>query len=128
MKPGEYILRSEPVTCNAGTDAISLQIINRGDRPIQVGSHYHFAEVNDALEFDRESAHGRRLDIPAGTAVRFEPGDAKTVNLIELSGTREVFGFRDRVNGKLDGADAHPGAGQAPAADTATNAAEKDGQ
>ena len=128
MKPGEYILRSEPVTCNAGTDAISLQIINRGDRPIQVGSHYHFAEVNDALEFDRESAYGCRLDIPAGTAVRFEPGDAKTVNLIQLAGTREVFGFRDQVNGKLDGADARPGAGQTPAADTATKAAEKDGQ
>lgn len=126
MKPGEYILRSEPVTCNAGKDAISLQIINRGDRPIQVGSHYHFGEVNDALEFDREAAYGRRLDIPAGTAVRFEPGDAKTVNLVELAGTRQAFGFRDQVNGKLDGVDARPGAGQSTAADTATKVAEKD--
>ena len=78
-----------------GHAALSLKVINRGDRPIQVGSHYHFAEVNDAMEFDREAAYGRRLDIPAGTAVRFEPGDAKTVNLIELSGSREVHGFRD---------------------------------
>ncbi|POH57774.1 urease subunit beta [Arthrobacter glacialis] len=101
MIPGEYVLRSEAVTCNAGMQALSIKVINRGDRPIQVGSHYHFAEVNDALEFDRQSAYGRRLDIPAGTAVRFEPGDAKTVNLIDLSGTREVHGFRDRVNGPL---------------------------
>ncbi|MGO2540371.1 MAG: urease subunit beta [Specibacter sp.] len=102
MKPGEYILREEAVTCNAGSEPISLKIINRGDRPVQVGSHYHFAEVNDAMEFDRQAAYGRRLDIPAGTAVRFEPGDAKTVNLIELSGTREVHGFRDQLNGPLD--------------------------
>lgn len=101
MIPGEYVLRSEAVTCNAGMQPLSIKVINRGDRPIQVGSHYHFAEVNDAMEFDREAAHGRRLDIPAGTAVRFEPGDAKTVNLIELSGTREVHGFRDLVNGPL---------------------------
>ncbi|AIY00112.1 urease subunit beta [Arthrobacter sp. PAMC 25486] len=121
MKPGEYILRDEPVLCNAGSEAIQLSVVNRGDRPVQVGSHYHFAEVNDALEFDRDAAYGRRLDIPAGTAVRFEPGDPKTVNLIELSGTRHVYGFRDQVNGKLDGADAHPGAGQ-----NATT--EKDGQ
>lgn len=102
MIPGEYVLRSDAVTCNAGMAALSIKVINRGDRPIQVGSHYHFAEVNDALEFDRHGAYGRRLDIPAGTAVRFEPGDAKTVNLIELSGTRQVHGFRDRVNGPLD--------------------------
>lgn len=118
MKPGEYVLREEPVQCNAGSDAISLTVTNRGDRPIQVGSHYHFAEVNDAMEFDRDAARGRRLDIPAGTAVRFEPGDAKTVNLINYSGNRQVFGFRDRVNGMLDAGSAHPGAGQAPAATT----------
>ncbi|WP_332759496.1 urease subunit beta [Pseudarthrobacter sp.] len=101
MKPGEYILRTEPVTCNAGLIPRALAVINRGDRPIQVGSHYHFFEVNDALEFDRDAAHGFRLDIPAGTAVRFEPGDAKTVNLLALSGERAVFGFRDRINGPL---------------------------
>lgn len=102
MKPGEYILRPEPITCNAGLIPRALAVINRGDRPIQVGSHYHFFEVNDALEFDREAAYGFRLDIPAGTAVRFEPGDAKTVNLLALSGEREVHGFRDRVNGPLE--------------------------
>jgi urease subunit beta len=102
MIPGEYILRAEPISCNAGTEASSLQVTNRGDRPIQVGSHYHFFEVNDALEFDRAAARGRRLDIPAGTAVRFEPGDAKTIRLIALSGSREVHGFRDMVNGPLD--------------------------
>jgi len=101
MKPGEYILRSEVVTCNEGMEALALKVTNRGDRPIQVGSHYHFAEVNDAMEFDRTAAYGRRLDIPAGTAVRFEPGDAKTVHLIELAGTRQVHGFRDMVNGPL---------------------------
>ena len=93
MKPGEYILRADAVTCNAGLIPLSLKVTNRGDRPIQVGSHYHFAEVNDAIEFYREASYGFRLDIPAGTAVRFEPGDAKTVNLIALSGAREVFGL-----------------------------------
>lgn len=102
MKPGEYILRPEPVTCNAGLIPRALAVINRGDRPIQVGSHYHFFEVNDALEFDRDAAYGFRLDIPAGTAVRFEPGDEKTVNLLAYSGDRAVHGFRDRVNGPLE--------------------------
>ncbi|MGA7206611.1 MAG: urease subunit beta [Specibacter sp.] len=107
MIPGEYILRADPITCNAESSASSIQVTNRGDRPIQVGSHYHFFEVNDALEFDRAAARGQRLDIPAGTAVRFEPGDAKTINLIGLSGSREVHGFRDMINGPLD-ADAAP--------------------
>jgi urease subunit beta len=102
MIPGEYILRADPVTCNAGMEAMSLQVTNRGDRPIQVGSHYHFFEVNAALEFDRAAARGYRLDIPAGTAVRFEPGDSKTINLIALTGTREVHGFQNKVNGPLD--------------------------
>jgi len=102
MIPGEYILRADPITCNAGLIPRALAVTNRGDRPIQVGSHYHFAEVNDALEFDREAAYGFRLDIPAGTAVRFEPGDQKTVNLLALSGSREVYGLRDRVNGPLE--------------------------
>ena len=86
MIPGEYVLRPEPVTVNAGREAIDVVVVNTGDRPVQVGSHFHFAEANAALEFDREAAYGRRLDIPAGTAARFEPGDSKTVRLIELAG------------------------------------------
>lgn len=101
MIPGEYVLRSEPLTVNAGREAIAVVVVNRGDRPVQVGSHYHFAEANPALEFDREAAHGRRLDIPAGTAARFEPGDSRTVRLIALAGSREVFGLSNAVNGSL---------------------------
>ncbi len=103
MIPGEYILRPDPVTANAGREAIEIAVTNTGDRPVQVGSHYHFAEANRALDFDREAAYGRRLDIPAGTAARFEPGDSRTVRLIELAGRREVFGLSNAVNGKLDG-------------------------
>lgn len=102
MIPGEYILRSAPVTLNAGRQAIDVVVTNTGDRPVQVGSHFHFSEANSALEFDREAAHGRRLDIPAGTAARFEPGDSRTVRLIELAGRREVFGLSNAVNGLLD--------------------------
>ncbi|MBT8160457.1 MULTISPECIES: urease subunit beta [Arthrobacter] len=102
MIPGEYRLREEPIVCNSGRDAVAVKVVNRGDRPVQVGSHYHFAEANPALEFDRDAAQGRRLDIPAGTAARFEPGDAKTVQLVELAGTREVYGLRNAVNGSLD--------------------------
>lgn len=101
MKPGEYILRDEPISCNTGLIPLSLKVVNHGDRPIQVGSHYHFAEVNSALDFDRDAAYGFRLDIPAGTAVRFEPGDAKTVNLVSIGGDREVYGLRNEVNGHL---------------------------
>jgi urease beta subunit len=101
MKPGEYILREEPVVCNEGAETRIMNVINRGDRPVQVGSHYHFAEVNPALDMDRVAARGFRLDIPAGTAVRFEPGDARSVHLVEISGSREVHGFQDRVNGAL---------------------------
>ncbi|UXM91969.1 urease subunit beta [Paenarthrobacter sp. JL.01a] len=103
MIPGEYRLRPGSITCNSGREAIAVEVVNRGDRPVQIGSHYHFAEANRALEFDREAAYGRRLDIPAGTAARFEPGDRKTVQLIELAGSREVFGLSNAVNGKLDG-------------------------
>ena len=103
MIPGEYVLRPEPVTANAARDAIELPVTNTGDRPVQVGSHFHFAEANRALAFDREAAYGRRLDIPAGTAARFEPGDSRSVQLIELAGSREVFGLSNAVNGKLDG-------------------------
>lgn len=103
MIPGEYRLLPGSIACNSGREGIAVEVVNRGDRPIQVGSHYHFAEANSALEFDREAAYGRRLDIPAGTAARFEPGDRKTVQLIELAGAREVFGLSNAVNGKLDG-------------------------
>lgn len=102
MKPGEYVLAKDPILCNEGREAISLEVLNRGDRPVQVGSHFHFAEANRALEFDREKALGHRLDIPAGTAVRLEPGDSTTVRLIPLGGSRIVFGFRDLVDGPLD--------------------------
>jgi len=101
MKPGEYILREEPVVCNEGAETRIMNVTNRGDRPVQVGSHYHFAEVNPALDMDRVAARGFRLDIPAGTAVRFEPGDARSVHLVEISGSRAVHGFQDRVNGAL---------------------------
>ena len=101
MIPGEYILRPEPVTANAGREAIDVAVTNTGDRPVQVGSHYHFAEANPALQFDRQAAYGRRLDIPAGTAARFEPGDRRTVRLIELTGSREVYGLSNAVNGAL---------------------------
>ena len=103
MIPGEYVLRSEPVTANAGREAIEVAVTNTGDRPVQVGSHFHFAEANAALAFDREAAYGRRLDIPAGTAARFEPGDSRSVRLIQLAGAREVYGLSNAVNGKLDG-------------------------
>ena len=101
MKPGEYILRDEPVLCNAELETRILNLVNHGDRPIQVGSHYHFAEVNPQLDLDRVAARGFRLDIPAGTAVRFEPGDARTVHLVEFAGRRHVYGFQNRVNGPL---------------------------
>ncbi|WP_028268039.1 urease subunit beta [Arthrobacter sp. MA-N2] len=115
MIPGEYRLQAEPIECNSGREAIAVGVVNRGDRPVQVGSHYHFAEANAALEFDREAAHGRRLDIPAGTAARFEPGDSRTVKLIALAGSREVYGLRNAVNGSLD-AGAGGNDGGAPAA------------
>jgi urease subunit beta len=110
MIPGEYILRPEPVTANAGREAIDVAVTNTGDRPVQVGSHFHFAEANAALTFDREAAYGRRLDIPAGTAARFEPGDSRNVRLIELAGRREVYGLSNAVNGRLQGGPADGGA------------------
>ena len=111
MKPGEYVLADAPVVCNRGREAVELSVTNRGDRPVQVGSHFHFAEANRALDFDRAEAYGHRLDIPSGTAVRFEPGDGKSVRLVALAGTREVHGLANRVNGPLDGADGVDGAG-----------------
>ena len=101
MKPGEIITASGEIELNAGLPTVTLDVSNAGDRPIQVGSHYHFFETNRALAFDRDKARGMRLDIPAGTAVRFEPGQKRTVTLIPLSGRREVYGFRQMVMGKL---------------------------
>ncbi|MGH7247308.1 MAG: urease subunit beta [Pseudomonadota bacterium] len=101
MNPGEYILESEPIEANAGRRTASAVVRNTGDRPIQVGSHFHFFEVNRALDFDRDAAYGMRLDIPAGTAVRFEPGGEKEVALVEFAGAREVYGHRGLVNGPL---------------------------
>jgi urease beta subunit len=101
MIPGEYFLRPEPIDANTGRPTVRLTITNRGDRPIQIGSHCHFFEVNRALDFDRTLAYGMRLNIAAGTAVRFEPGDAKEVELVALGGTRTVFGINGLVNGKL---------------------------
>lgn len=103
MIPGEIILaeHGEPHESNVGLEVKSLVVSNRGDRPIQVGSHFHFYEVNEFLDFDREAARGFRLRIPPGTAVRFEPGDTREVELVALAGTREVYGLRGLVNGKV---------------------------
>ncbi|KTQ95248.1 urease subunit beta [Aureimonas ureilytica] len=101
MIPGEIIVADGDIVLNAGREAIELHVANTGDRPIQVGSHYHFAETNAALRFDREAARGYRLDIAAGTAVRFEPGQSRDVRLVPLSGERRVFGFNGRVQGAL---------------------------
>jgi urease beta subunit len=101
MVPGEVITLEGEIELNAGRTAITLTVANSGDRPIQVGSHYHFAETNPALKFDRAKARGHRLDIPAGTAVRFEPGQTRDVQLVPFAGKREVYGFRQEVMGKL---------------------------
>jgi urease subunit beta len=101
MIPGEYFLRSEPIEANAGRTTASVTVTNRGDRPIQVGSHCHFFEVNRALDFDRSLAYGMHLNIAAGTAVRFEPGDTREVGLVAMGGTRTVYGINGLVNGKL---------------------------
>ncbi|MGB0563285.1 MAG: urease subunit beta [Spirulinaceae cyanobacterium] len=101
MIPGELFVEDGELELNVGRETVSLSVANAGDRPIQVGSHFHFAEVNDALQCDRAAARGMRLNIPAGTAVRFEPGDEKTVELVALAGSREVYGLNNQVNGKL---------------------------
>jgi urease subunit beta len=104
MIPGEIIPAATPVTleANVGLLTVTLIVSNTGDRPIQVGSHFHFYEVNTFLQFDREAARGFRLNIPAGTAVRFEPGDSREVELVALAGKREVFGLNNKVNGPLE--------------------------
>ncbi len=101
MIPGEVITQPGDIELNVGAPQITLEVANTGDRPIQVGSHYHFFETNNALTFDRASARGMRLDIAAGTAVRFEPGQKREVRLVPLSGKREVYGFQQKVMGKL---------------------------
>ncbi|MBW8812754.1 MAG: urease subunit beta [Caulobacterales bacterium] len=101
MIPGEVIAAEGEIELNAGAPVTTLRVANSGDRPIQVGSHYHFFEANPALRFDRAAARGQRLDIAAGTAVRFEPGQAREVNLVPLAGDRTVYGFRQDVMGKL---------------------------
>ena len=101
MIPGEYFLKNDPIEANVGRATARVSVTNRGDRPIQVGSHCHFFEVNRALSFDRQAAYGMRLNIPAGTAVRFEPGDTKEIELVDLGGTRTVYGINGLVNGKL---------------------------
>ncbi|MCP9807096.1 urease subunit beta [Cyanobium sp. T1B-Tous] len=100
--PGELIPEPGELELNAGRPVTTLLVANTGDRPVQVGSHFHFFEANGALQFEREAARGLRLDIPAGTAIRFEPGDSRSVNLVPFAGARRVFGFNGLVNGPLD--------------------------
>ncbi|MBK1704637.1 urease subunit beta [Halochromatium glycolicum] len=111
MIPGEVLPAAGEIELNAGRPVLTIEVANTGDRPIQVGSHYHFFETNPALQFDRPATRGQRLDIPAGTAVRFEPGQSRTVDLVPYAGARVVFGFRGAIMGRLD---------PAPAADTDT--------
>ncbi|WP_434286570.1 urease subunit beta [Celeribacter sp. SCSIO 80788] len=101
MIPGEYFIQDGEIELNAGAEVTTITVSNTGDRPVQVGSHYHFYETNAGLEFDREAAKGKRLDIAAGTAVRFEPGQTREVDLVPLAGAREVYGFNQKVMGKL---------------------------
>ena len=101
MIPGELFIKDGEIELNAGRKAVTIKVTNSGDRPVQVGSHYHFFEANPALKFERKKARGMRLDIPSGTAVRFEPGQTRDVTLIPYAGDRKVFGFRGDVMGKL---------------------------
>ena len=101
MIPGELFIKPGEIVLNDGREAVTLDVANTGDRPIQVGSHYHFFETNPALKFDRKKARGMRLDIAAGTAVRFEPGQTRDVNLVALAGARTVYGFRQEIMGRL---------------------------
>jgi urease subunit beta len=102
MKPGNYVLKEEDIVCNEGKETKRMSVVNTGDRPVQVGSHFHFYEINTALEFNRDDAFGFRLDIPAGTAVRFEPGDPKEVQLVAFGGERRVYGLNYKTEGTLD--------------------------
>ena len=102
MIPGEIIAKDGEIELNSDCPTLQITVANTGDRPIQIGSHYHFYEVNAALRFDRAATRGMRLDIPAGTAVRFEPGDEKQVQLVALAGSREIYGFNAQIEGRLD--------------------------
>lgn len=102
MKPGEYRIKDGDIELNAGSETLTIEVSNSGDRPIQVGSHYHFAESNPALHFDRDQARGFRLNVAAGTAVRFEPGQEREVELVALGGDRKVYGFRGEIMGELE--------------------------
>ena len=103
MIPGEIIVADEDIVLNEGRETITLEVANTGDRPVQIGSHYHFFETNEALVFDRDAARGHRLDIPAGTAVRFEPGQTREVTLVPYAGNRIVKGFNAKIQGKVEG-------------------------
>jgi urease subunit gamma/beta len=102
VRPGEFIFDGGPITVNAGKEAVEVTVVNTGDRPVQIGSHFHFFEVNKALDFDRAAAFGTRLDIPSGTAVRFEPGDTQTVRLVKIGGARMGFGLNGLTDGSMD--------------------------
>ncbi len=102
MIPGEILVQDGEIELNSGRPTRRIQVANTGDRPIQVGSHFHFYEVNEALSFDREQTRGMRLNIPAGTAIRFEPGDEREVELVPFVGRREVYGLNSKINGRLD--------------------------
>ncbi|MGW6380023.1 urease subunit beta [Peribacillus butanolivorans] len=105
MLPGEYILKEEEIICNEGREVFTISVTNTGDRPIQVGSHFHFYEVNEALQFNRKKSYGKRLNVPAGAAVRFEPGDEKEIQLLNFAGERRIYGFNNKVDGKLESED-----------------------
>ena len=102
MIPGEYILTKGDIECNVGRKTVALTVVNTGDRPVQIGSHFHFFEVNRQVKFEREKAYGMRLNIAAGTAVRFEPGEEKEVELVEFGGNKKIFGFNNLVDGSID--------------------------
>ncbi|MFJ8065051.1 urease subunit beta [Psychrobacillus sp. NPDC096426] len=102
MIPGEYVLKEEDIICNEGRELKIISVVNKGDRPIQVGSHFHFFEINSWIEFNREETFGYRLNIPAGSAVRFEPGDKKDVQLVPFGGERRVYGLNNKTEGSLD--------------------------
>lgn len=123
MIPGELLIEPGEIELNAGRPTLTLTIANTGDRPIQVGSHFHFFEVNRALSFDRQQAYGMRLDIPAGTAVRFEPGDQREITLVPLVGSRQVYGLNGLVNGALDDRPSEDRTANSP--QTSASAAEK---
>lgn len=101
-EPGQLFLKEEPIICNEGRDLTKVKVTNTGDRPVQIGSHFHFFEVNESLQFNRDESYGKRLNIPSGAAVRFEPGDEKEVELVSYAGERKVYGFNNKVDGPLD--------------------------